>query len=134
MNFTKSRLGILSFALVLAGTMPAAAQQDQTMQYSGSAEQAQPQAQEFSEAQIDAYADSALEITKIHNEMAPQIQAAQTEAEKNQMFVEMQKEMVSAVEAAEDISVEEYNAISQAAQQNPQLANRIRTEVEARLQ
>ena len=91
----------------------------------------QPETIELTEAKIDAYAETAIEVVSIQQEMVPQIQAAEDEEQKKELFQNMQQEMMSAVQGADNITVNEYNAISQEAQQNPELANLIQTKIQA---
>lgn len=109
------------FALALAGALPASAQ----------AQQQPPGAQDmtFGADDLKSYASARVEIRKINDEYMPQFQGAPTKEEKEAVRKEATDKMVEAIRA-EGISVEKYNAISQAAQANPDLANRIRQHME----
>jgi len=114
----------LLMGALMIGVSPAQAQ-EQNMQ--GSAPQAQASAANYSDAKLDAYADSAKKISQIHASMAPKIQEAGDKEAQEKMYMQMQKEMAGAVENTDGITVQEYNMISQQAQQNPQLAQDIRS-------
>ena len=117
----------LSAAFIIAAGSPA--QAEESRQYS---KQAAMQTKGISDATIQAYASSAIQISEIHSVMAPKIQAAKTENERNAMYVDMQDQMADVLEKTDNISLDEYNTISEEAQKNPKLAERIRTELHAR--
>lgn len=85
---------------------------------------------QFSETQIQAYVASAIEVSKIHMDMAPQIEAAESKEQQKQMNTEMQKKMMGVIQETDGITVEGYNQISKAAQKDQQLAMMIRSELE----
>ncbi len=97
-------------------------------------EQQQPQTGQtqdsYSEEKLDSYADAALKVAKISLKVAPQIQSAETEQLKEDLFLRMQQDMVSAVQATDGITVQEYNQISLAARQDVNLANKIQSKFE----
>ena len=64
-------------------------------------------------------------VNAIVERWRPQIQAAPSEADKQQMAQKANEEMRAAVEGTDGMSVEEYQAIAQAAQGDPQLMARI---------
>jgi len=125
MFFNSKIFSVLMTGILMVGATPALAQ-DQTMQ--GSTQMnAQAQTPDYSDAKLDAYADSAKKISQIHASMAPKIQEAGDKEAQEKMYMQMQKEMAGAVENTDGITVQEYNMISQQAQQNPQLAQDIRS-------
>ncbi len=131
-------LGLTAALFIIGAAIPASAQEIQAkpLQHSGTTETSKPQEEptNISPEKLDAYATSAVKITRIHGVMAPKIQATTDAGEKNDMFKEMQQQMISAVEETEGISVEEYNEISKMAINNPQIASHILGEVKSRLQ
>lgn len=89
------------------------------------------QGQQFSDEQLRSFAVAALEVRKIRSDFMARIQQAGSEDERQQLAREANGQMVSAVEDTPGISVEDYNAIVQAAGEDPELASRIQTIVES---
>jgi hypothetical protein len=82
-------------------------------------------AEEYSEAKLQSFASAVLAVNAIVEQWRPQIQAASSEADKQQMAEQANQEMRAAVEGTEGMTVEEYQAIAQAAQGDPQLMARL---------
>lgn len=89
------------------------------------------QAESYSDAQLDSFAVAAIEVSKVRNEYIPRIQSAESEADKQALAQEATDRMIAAVDSAPGISVDEYNAIAQAAGEDPELAERLRQHIEA---
>ena len=87
--------------------------------------QAAMAAEEYSEAKLQSFASAVLAVNAIVEQWRPQIQAAPSEADKQQMAAQANQEMRAAVEGTEGMTVEEYQAIAQAAQADPQLMARL---------
>lgn len=87
-----------------------------------------PAAQPSDEA-VAAFARAATELRDIVVAMEAQMQAAEDEASRDRMRQAATEDMVRAVEA-EGLSVDDYNAIAAAAQQDERLARRINDEME----
>jgi len=100
---------VLAFALGLAAA-PAMAQQ------------------QFSEQQLDAFAETVVAVNPLIMDWNQKIQAAQSEQEKQQLAEQARAQVVSAIEDG-GLSVETYNQIAQAAQNDPEL----RQDIQARL-
>ena len=81
--------------------------------------------EEYSEAKLQSFASAVLAVNAIVEQWRPQIQAAASEADKQQMAEQANQEMRAAVEGTEGMTVEEYQAIAQAAQADPQLMARL---------
>ena len=64
------------------------------------------------------------EVVEIGERKQPEISEAANEEQAEEIWVEMQEEMVTAVEA-KGMTVEEYNEITQQAQMDPDLAAQI---------
>ncbi|MDF2094617.1 DUF4168 domain-containing protein [Aquibaculum arenosum] len=73
---------------------------------------------------LQTYAAAMTEVVEIGERMQPSIAEAESEEEAEEIWVEMQEEMVSAVEQ-QGMSVDEYNQITQQAQMDPDLAAEI---------
>jgi len=89
---------------------------------------------DVSEAKLEAYADSAIKVGTIQQSMAPQIKQAGKKPQKKEIFQQMQKKMIDAIRSTEGISVQEYNKISMQARQDENLAGRIQTRINKKMQ
>lgn len=87
--------------------------------------QMQQPAQDFSDETLRSFAVAFLEVDQINKEYTPRLQAAQTPEEQQQLQEEASQQMVSAVENSEGITVQEYTSIMQAAQADPELAQKL---------
>ena len=81
-------------------------------------------AEEYSAAKLESFADAVLAVNAVVERWRPQIQAA-NDADAQEMAAKANEEMRAAVAGTEGITVEEYQAIAQAAQADPQLMARI---------
>ena len=82
-------------------------------------------AEEYSQAKLQSFASAVLAVNAIVEQWRPQIQAAPSDADKQRMAEQANQEMRAAVEGTEGMTVEEYQAIAQAAQADPQLMARL---------
>jgi spore cortex formation protein SpoVR/YcgB (stage V sporulation) len=82
-------------------------------------------ADDYSDAKVRSFVDAVLAVNAVVERWRPQIQAASSEADKQQMAQQANQEMRAAVEGTDGMTVEEYQAIAQAAQADPQLMARI---------
>lgn len=82
---------------------------------------------DVSDAEIAAFASAMGEVQQIGQEWTQRMQEAEGEQEVAEMRQQAQEEMVGAIES-EGLSVEEYNEIATAAQQDQELAQRIQQE------
>ncbi len=111
-------LGMAFGAASLTGTSvssPAAAQQAP----------APGQAPAVDEDTLRSFAVATLEIQEITEAYTPQLEAADSPEEQQEIAQTANEEMVQAVEAVPGIDVDQYNAISEAAQQDPQMMQQI---------
>jgi Domain of unknown function (DUF4168) len=97
--------------IVLALALPAA-----------SVAQAQEQ---YDQQKLESFVVAALEVNRLVEEWTPRIQGAADETEAAQMRDQANGELVSAINQANGISIDEYREISQAAQSDPALMARI---------
>jgi hypothetical protein len=79
----------------------------------------------FTDAKLQSFASAVIAVNAVVERWRPQIQAAPSEADKQQMAEQANQEMRAAVEGTEGLSVDEYQSIAQAAQGDPQLMARI---------
>lgn len=82
-------------------------------------------AEEYSDAKLQSFASAVMAVNAIVERWRPQIQGASSEADKQEMAEQANQEMRTAVEGIEGMSVDEYQAIAQAAQGDPQLMARL---------
>jgi len=87
--------------------------------------QQQPQPQpavpsEFSLSEIETFADAAVEVRQVQEEFDAQVQGAQDAEEIEELQQQAQQDAQQAIEG-NGLSVDDYNAIVQAANQDPQL-------------
>jgi hypothetical protein len=79
------------------------------------------------ESKLRSFAVAYLEVTKVAQAYQPQIEEAADPNEQQRLRQEATTGMVKAVENADGISIEEYNAIFTTAQSDPALAQQINT-------
>lgn len=82
-------------------------------------------ATDFSEEQLMAFAEVAVEVSEIHEQYAMQLETAESDAEREGLIEEGNAAMLSAVEEAPQITVEEYLEVGEAAAVDPELGQRI---------
>ena len=87
------------------------------------------QAASVDDAKLKSFAVAFLEVTKVTRSYQPMIEAADTPDAQKQLREEASQKMVETVNDAQGISVEEYNMIIQAAQTDPELAQRINSRI-----
>jgi len=85
----------------------------------------QPSApQPFSDRELKQFAMAAVEVQKIRDAYMPKVEAATTDEQRQQVQTEALDEMTKAVTAS-GLTVDGYNEIFSAAQDDPALARRI---------
>lgn len=116
-----SRFTVTAAAALLAlGLAAPAAAQDQEQ-----APQAQPPAAEdISDQQLEQFAEAALAVNEIGRKYASELQGAEDESAAQDIRAQAQEEMMQAVED-EGLSVEEYNAIYAAAENDQEINSAI---------
>lgn len=83
---------------------------------------------EFSDAQLEAFAQAAVDVAEIRDEYAMalnELDPEQDQAEQEQLVEEGNAAMLAAVEDNPDISLDEYLEIGEAAAADPELGERI---------
>ena len=85
-----------------------------------------PGPQDFSESQLEAFAEAQAEVRDIQSEYRSEAQQAQDQSEQTKIQQQANQEMVKAVKDA-GLEVAEFNQIAQAARANPELAQEIRS-------
>jgi hypothetical protein len=81
------------------------------------------------ETKLESFAVAFLEVTKVTQTYKPQIEAAGTPEDQQRLQQEAGERMVEAVNDANGITLDEYNQIIQAAQTDPELAQRINSHI-----
>ena len=115
------RLGLVILPLALAaGALPA--QAGSLLQTA----QADVQGAAYSQEQLESYAAAVMKVQEIDRAWQPKIQQAANEEEAEAMTTEATNEMIGEIQA-QGLSVQQYNAITQAAEQDQQLYDRIMT-------
>src|SRR5690625_1881248 len=74
--------------------------------------------------QLERYISAARKVAAVAQEYQPQLEQAEDEADRQQIMQEADDKMVSAVQD-DGFSVEEYNGISLAIQQDAELRNKV---------
>ncbi|MCE8016282.1 DUF4168 domain-containing protein [Halomonas sp. MCCC 1A17488] len=116
---------LFSAALLTAGlmTVQAHAQQDPAQDPAGQP-QAQAPAQDFSDDQLQQFADASQEIAVISQEYTERLHAAEDEQSQQEVRMEANDKMVEVVED-NGLDVDTFNAIGHAIQQDPELMQRV---------
>nr|WP_298410709.1 DUF4168 domain-containing protein [uncultured Halomonas sp.] len=118
---------LFSAALLTAGMIatPVMAQDSSAQQQDPAAQQSQPTAQDFSDEQLQQFADTSEEIAKISQEYTQRLQeAGDDQAKQQDIRMEANEKMVGVVEDS-GLDVETFNSIGQAIQQDPELMKRV---------
>ncbi|SDL26967.1 protein of unknown function [Modicisalibacter muralis] len=117
---------LFSAALLTAGLIsaPAMAQQEGATQQQAQA--ATATAQDFSDEQLQQFADASQEIAVISQDYTERLQGAQDQAAQQEIRMEANEKMVAVVEES-GLDVETFNAIGQAIQQDPELMKRVQS-------
>ena len=82
-------------------------------------------AEDYSDTKLQSFASAVIAVNAVVEQWRPQIQAAPSEADKQQMAEQANQEMRAAVDGTEGITVDEYQAIARAAQADAALMARI---------
>ncbi|WP_280553525.1 DUF4168 domain-containing protein [Halomonas sp. 25-S5] len=117
---------LFSAALLSLGLAATQAQAEQDDAAANNAEQPQATApaQDFSDQQLQQFADASQEIAVISQEYTQQLQAAEDKQAQQDVRKEANDEMVKAVQNS-GLEVDTFNAIGQAIQQDPELMQRV---------
>lgn len=121
----KRMTALFSAALLSAGLMTATAhaQEDAATQSADQAQATAP-AQDFSDAQLQQFADASKEIAVLSQDYTKRLQEAEGEEAQQEVRMEANEEMVKVVEDS-GLDVDTFNAIGQAIQQDPELMQRV---------
>ncbi|MFO8046285.1 MAG: DUF4168 domain-containing protein [Halomonas sp.] len=92
--------------------------------------QAAAPAMDFSDDQLQQFADASQEIAVLSQEYTERLQAAEDEATQQEVRMEANDMMVQVVEDS-GLDVDTFNAIGQAIQQDPELMQRVQDMVQS---
>jgi len=115
---------LFSAAFLALGLAATQAQAQQNSATDTKQSQATAPTQDFSDQQLQQFADAAQEIAVISQEYTQQLQAAEGKQAQQQVRMEANDKMVKAVENS-GLEVDTFNAIGQAIQQDPELMQRV---------
>lgn len=114
----------MALAAILGfGATGAAVAQQQPAQQQPAQQQA-PQAKDFDKAELESFVEAQAEVSDISQDYQQKMQNADNPEAQASMRQEANQEMVQAVNDA-GLDPSTYNAIAQAAQSDPQLAQKI---------
>lgn len=116
---------LFSAALLATGLVAtsAHAQESQDPAQDPMATQQAP-AQDFSDEQLQQFADASQEIAVISQDYTQRLQEAEDEQTQQEVRTEANDKMIEVVEGS-GLDVETFNAIGQAIQQNPEMMQRV---------
>lgn len=115
MTFRTSLAAMLS-AATLAFAVPVAAQDGQPAQIA---------AEDVTDAQVDAFVDAILAVEQVRDEYGASIEAAEDETAQQELVQEANEAAFQAVDAVENMDVDTYVAIANAAGENEDLNQRV---------
>lgn len=116
---------LFAAALLATGLMTTVAQAQETQNSSqNSMPTQQAPARDFSDQQLQQFADASQEIAVISQEYTQRLQAAEDEQGQQDVRAEANDKMIEIVENS-GLNVETFNAIGQAIQQNPEMMQRV---------
>ncbi|MDR5893012.1 DUF4168 domain-containing protein [Halomonas mongoliensis] len=120
----KRMTALFSAALLSAGLMSVTAHAQQDPAAAPEQPQAAAPAMDFSDEQLQQFAEVSQEIVVISEEYTERLQAAEDEAAQQEVQMEANDKMVEAVEDG-GLDVDTFNAIGMAVQQDPELMQRV---------
>ncbi|PWV75314.1 DUF4168 domain-containing protein [Halomonas sp. A11-A] len=126
----KRMTALFSAALLSAGLMSATAHAQQDPAAAPEQPQAAAPAMDFTDEQLEQFAEVSQEIVVISQEYTERLQAAEDEAAQQEVQMEANDKMVEAVEEG-GLDVDTFNAIGMAVQQDPELMQRVQEKVES---
>lgn len=112
----RTRLATILSATALALATPLAAQQTEPPQIA---------AEDVTETQIDAFVDAILAVEAVRADYTPQIESAEDEAAQQALVQEANQAAVAAVDDVENMDIDSYIAIANAAGENEALNEKI---------
>jgi len=118
------RIKRFSTAIFFAATLGAASTLSYAQDTTPPAAPAAPEIVQPTDEQLERYVAAARKVAEVAQEYQPQLEQAEDQAAQQQIMQEADEKMVAAVEA-DGFSVEEYNGISLAIQQDSELRQKV---------
>ncbi|MEI4231387.1 DUF4168 domain-containing protein [Roseovarius sp. D22-M7] len=112
----KTTLAAILGAAALAFAAPVMAQEGQPAQIA---------AEDVTDAQVEAFVDAILAVEEVRDEYGPTIEAAEDEAAQQKLVQEANEAAFAAVDEVENMDVDTYVAIANAASENEDLNERV---------
>ena len=118
--------GLSALAIGIGASLGAASAQDAAPAPAPAPQTEAPAAApQQDDAKLKSFAVAFIEVAKVTQSYQPQIESAGTAEDQSRLRQEAGEKMVEAVNEAEGITLDEYNTIIQAAQTDPDLAQKI---------
>lgn len=130
MTFRNTTLALTAVALLAGPVAAAQAQTDAPQAPTTMEAPAAGPAAGYDDGKLQSFVVAFLQVDEINRTYAPQLAAAGSEEEQQQVRQQAGEAMVGAVESSGGITVEEYNQIIETAQGNPELAQQINTMIQ----
>ncbi|MCA1768513.1 MAG: DUF4168 domain-containing protein [Halomonas sp.] len=121
---------IFSAALLAVGLAATQAHAQQDSEAASEQPQAAAPSMDFSDVQLQQFADASQEIAVLSQEYSERLHAAEDEATQQEVRTEANAMMVQVVEDS-GLDVDTFNAIGQAIQQDPELMKRVQDMVQS---
>ena len=131
----KTNLAAIFGAAALAVAAPVMAQDEQSAQDEQTAQEGQQSSQDgqpmemaaedVTDEQVNAFVDAILAVEEVREEYGPSIQAAEDEAAQQKLVQEANEAAFSAVADVENMDVDTYVAIANAAGESEELNQRV---------
>jgi hypothetical protein len=80
---------------------------------------------QYDEAVLEAFVTAAIAITEVEQEYTAQLAEATSEAEQQELIAAANEQIIGAIESTPGVDVETYIEISEAAQADPDLSQRL---------
>lgn len=119
----RSKYAFLSAAILTTALSGASAMAQNASQPPAQPQMA-PAITQPTDQQLQRFASASQKVSGVVDEYRPKVEAAKTDDAKQQVVREADEKMVKLVRA-DGLSVEEFNGIGQAVQQNPQLKQKV---------
>lgn len=89
----------------------------------------QPQAAQIDEATVDKFADAYKSVMSVQQELATELEEADSTEKAQELQMQAQEKMVGAV-VDSGLTIEQYNSVVMELEQNPQLAQQVLNKIQ----
>lgn len=121
----KKSLASISLSILIALASSSALAQEETQANAQTAPQAAPQTIEITEAAVDKFIEVLQDVESIRGKYVERLQDAEDQQTAMEIQQEAQEKMLEKVQSS-GMTVQQFNLIAQAAQQSPEIQQRIR--------